>query len=196
MIKCPSCDADNIETSLRCSHCDEWLIFYEFEDDQIRAKNDFSKSSPQPFLPDSLVDESEEIFPDSAAENIALLSLSGSDGKILTPDDAAALNAFSPECPNCGGTVKHYEVRCRHCDTMLTAKIEAAKKMKPYWESIFRDKVLTDGKYDDIYSGSEIKFLFKRVLDKGNKMLLYMFFALVFLLASGALLMFCFGSLF
>jgi hypothetical protein len=190
------CDAENIETSLRCSHCDEWLMFYEFEDDQIRAKKDPSKYSPQPFLPDSLVDESEEILTDSAVENIALLTRSGSYSEILTPDDAAALTAFSPECPNCGGTVKPYEVRCRHCAIMLTAKIEAAKKMKPYWESIFRDKVLTDGRYEDVYSGSEIKFLFKRVLDKGNKMILYMFFALVFLLASGALLMFCVGSLF
>lgn len=196
MIKCPRCEVENIDTSLRCSHCDEWLMFYEFEDDQTRAKNNSSKYSVQPFLPDSLVDDTEDGFHDSAAENIVLLSRSGSYSETLTPDDAATLKAFSPVCPNCGGSVKPYEVRCRHCAIMLTAKIEAAKKMKPYWESIFRDKVLTEGSYEDVYSGSEIKFLFKKVFDKGNKMLLYMFFALVFLLGSGALLMFCVGSLF
>ncbi len=190
MIVCPKCNAENNSQNLRCDHCDEWLIFYEFENKKRKKTGKPKKEHKEVFLPDTLVSDETADEQVLTGEMITRFGLE-TDGRALKPDDAVVEKAFSPECPYCGGEVKTYEVRCRHCNNMLKEKLEVAQRMKPYWESIYKDKVLSEGGYDDIYSKGEVGFIFKKMMSRGNKMMFYVFFMFIFILVMGAMLFYC-----
>lgn len=189
MIKCPKCKKENEDTALRCIHCDEWLIFYEFKsiekaDDKPKDKKTRKKDV---FLPDELVDD--EIKAEmNAAESI----LQDSDiTEMITPDDASVQKAFSPECPNCKGNVKTYEIRCRHCGILLSEKIEQAKRLKPYWEEKFRKHLLQDGNYDDVLLKEPRHFLLRKKKEKGSKLLYYLVISVIFFILFSWLFLQC-----
>lgn len=193
MIICPKCKAENEDYVMRCHSCDEWLLYYEFKDsDKKREQTKKSDKAPnQVFLPDNLVLE----MPDSSSiPDVDRILRYGDDATMDVEQamkDAMVELAFSPECPNCGGEIKQYEVKCRHCNIVLQDKIIQSRKLKPIWEKMFRDKLLKDGQYNDIYADGEVKLIFKKLLTKGNKLIWYMMIILFFLLAGGAVLMYC-----
>ncbi|MBN2134603.1 MAG: hypothetical protein JW737_02635 [Acidobacteria bacterium] len=192
MIKCPHCGEENDQQALRCIGCDEWLVFYEFENETpVEKPKKEKKHDKKVFLPDNLIDKNSDAVADENLEKLMRYGTGYTDSEMVTPDDPAVIAAFSSECPNCGGDIKQYEVRCRHCNTVLTDKIEQGKRLKPYYEKMFRDQVLKDGNYDDIYTTSDVKFLFKRIMKKENKMLMYVVFSLLMVIVLGGMLMVC-----
>jgi len=202
MITCPKCGEQTGERALRCEHCDAWLVNYEFKKpsrgkSEKRKKKSVTKSSHDDvFLPDDLVDTVNDAEPEKEVERIMLMGNPSGEEVIPSPNDAEFKNIFNPKCPGCGGDVKPYEVRCRSCGLLLKDKIEQSKKLKPYWEQIFRDKVLQDGEYGDIYSNGDVKFLYKKLLNRGNKLIIYLFSALALLVFAGLFLMYCVGTYF
>jgi hypothetical protein len=149
------------------------------------------ESAGQVFLPDNLVTD-EPVKPvDFEVERVLRFGEDAGKSYEAVLNDAAVQMAFSSKCPNCGGEVKTYEVKCRHCNAVLHDKIEQSRKLKPVWEKIFRDKVLQDGKYNDIYGKGEVKLIFKTLFDKGNKLIWYMVFVLLFLIFGGLMLLYC-----
>jgi len=193
MIICPKCKSENDDSTLRCHSCDEWLLFYEFKDikktDGKRSK--VKESASQVFLPDSLVTDEPEKPVNFEIERVLRLGEDAEKSSEAILSDAAVQIAFSPICPNCSGEIKTYEVKCRHCNAVLRDKIEQSRKLKPVWEKMFRDKVLQDGKYNDIYGKGEVKLIFKTLFDKGNKLIWYMVFIILFMIFGGVLLLYC-----
>jgi uncharacterized membrane protein YvbJ len=193
MIICPKCKAENDEFNIRCDSCDEWLFYYEFKNQDKKANKpkENSINSDKVFLPDNLVLDT---IDDSSIPDMEKILRFGEDSTLDAEKalkDAIVEFAFSPECPNCGGEIKPYEVKCRHCNIVLQDKIIQSRKLKPVWEKMFRDKLLQDGKYQDIYSDGEVKLIFKKLFSKNNKLIWYMVFILLFLIAGGAVLMYC-----
>lgn len=193
MIICPKCKAENDDSAMRCHSCDEWLLLYEFKDiSKSGKKTSEKKETPNKvFLPDSLVSD-EAVKPvDMEIERVLRFGEGADASAEELLNDAVFQLAFSPVCPNCGGEVKTYEVKCRHCNAVLHDKIEQSRKLKPVWEKMFRDKILQDGKYNDIYGEGEVKFIFRTLFNKGNKIIWYMVVILVFMLMGGVMLMYC-----
>lgn len=193
MITCPKCGTENDDTDIRCHSCDEWLLYYEFKDLNKKAEKPSAKAekSKGVFLPDNLVSEETEEPADIDIQKVLRFGEDSTAQMENVLKDPVVELAFSPVCPNCGGQVKPYEVKCRHCNVVLQDKIIQSRKLKPVWEKMFRDKILQDGKYNDIYGDGEVKLIFRRLFTKGNKLLWYMAFILLFLLVGGAVMMYC-----
>jgi uncharacterized membrane protein YvbJ len=197
MNKCPKCNANNDESAIRCATCDAWLLYYEFKGSKESSKetsdDKHNKKEKTIFLPDNLItDDKPEAIND--LEKVLRFGQEFSESDCITPDHPLYQQAFSPKCPTCGGDVKTYEVKCRHCNNMLNDKIAMAKKLKPYWEKMFRDKILQDGDYVDIYSNGEVKFIFKKLFDRENKMVAYLILMVLLLVGAGLTFMYCVGS--